>query len=134
MNEREENKQSADTNHGWTEDYDVTCEMTTAPDFTSRKISAQFGKGIVLANDVMTENPHVLYSSKSAELALKDRLIAHYSDSKKKLEATVGMRSTDYGPLEPWQTHSPASNGSWAVMAQSIDWRDDVIKGTFFER
>lgn len=138
MNEREENKQSEDTNHGWTEDYDVTCELTTAPDLASRKISAQFGKGIVLANDVMTENPHVLYSSKSAELALKDRLIAHFSDSKKKLEATVGMLSNSYGPLEPWQTHSPTMNGtshgSWAVMAQSIDWRDDVIKGTFFER
>lgn len=134
MNESEENKSSEDTNHGWTEDYDVTCELTTAPDLTSRKLSAQFGKGVVLANDVMTENPHVLYSSKSAELALKDRLVAHYSDSKKKLEATVGMRSTDYGPLEPWQTHSPASNGSWAVLSQSIDWRDDVIQGKFFER
>lgn len=133
MNESEENKESEDIANGWTEDYEVDCELTTAPDLTSRKISAQFGKGIVLANDVMTENPHVLYSNKSAELALKDRLVAHYSDSKKKLEATVGMLS-DYGPLEPWQTHSPASNGSWAVLAQAIDWRDDIIDGKFFER
>lgn len=110
--------------------------MTTSPDFTSRKISAQFGSGIVLANDVMAENPHVLYSSKSAEKALKDRLIAHYADSKKMLEASVVMPPTfySYGPLQPWQTHSPNSQGSWAVLAQTIDWRDDVITGKFFER
>lgn len=133
MNENEQNESEGDTNHGWSDDYDVTCEMTTSPDFASRKLSAQFGKGIVLANDVMTENPHVLYSNKSADLALKDRLIAHYADSKKKLQATVGML-TAYGPLEPWQTHSPASHGNWAVLSQSIRWRDDTIQGQFYER
>lgn len=136
MNEREENVEKEDTEHGWVEDLDVEIPMTTAPDFTSRKISAQFGSGIVLANNVMEENPHVLYSSKSAELALKDRLVAHYSDSKKMLEASVVMPPTNYsyGPLQPWQTHSPNAQGSWAVLAQTIDWRDDVITGKFFER
>jgi len=52
------------------------------------------------------------------------------------LEASVVMPPTNnsYGPLQPWQTHSPDAQGSWAVLAQTIDWRDDVITGKFFER
>ena len=134
MNEREENSESEDTNHGWVEDLNVDIEMTTAPDLTSRKISAQFGEGIVLANDVMEENPHVLYNNKSSELALKERFINHYSDSKKLLEAKVGMIPNNFGPLEPWQTHSPDNVGNWCVLSQTINWRDELVEGMFFER
>jgi hypothetical protein len=134
MNEREQNSASEDTQHGWVEDMDVDIQMTTAPDFTSRKISAQFGEGIILANDVMDENPHVLYDNKSSELALKDRLISHYADSKKMLEAKVGMVENEFGPLQPWQTHSPDYVGNWCVLSQTIDWRDEIIEGMFFER
>lgn len=133
LNEDEENTATADTGNGWVEDIDVEIPMTIAVDRSSLKMSDQFGKGIILANDVDDENPHVLYNNKTPEEALKDRFVDHYSNSKKMLKASVQIPAT-YGPLQPWQTHSPDSQGSWALLAQTIDWRDDVITGKFFER
>ena len=135
-NEDDENVAKADTDNGWLEDLDIDIPLTIAVDRSSWKVSDQFGKGIILANNVRDENPHTLYDNKTPEEALKDRLVAHFSDSKKMLEASVVMPPTNnsYGPLQPWQTHSPDAQGSWAVLAQTIDWRDDVITGKFFER
>ena len=124
--------------------------IETSLNFTTRRIEttpatsrtrfpslvwAQFGSGIIMSNNV-AYIPSTLYSSKTPEEALKDRLVAHFSTSKKILEATVRMppQNWSYGPLQPWQSHSPDSIGTWAVLSQTIDWQEDTIEGMFFER
>lgn len=121
---------------GWSEDVNVDMEMTIAVDRSSSKISQQFGSGVILSNDVDAENPHTLYDGKTSERALCDRMAAHFSTSKKILEATVRMppQNWSYGPLQPWQSHAPDSIGTWAVLSQTIDWQEDTIEGMFFER
>jgi hypothetical protein len=129
-------------NNGCIDSIETTLNFTTrrieTTPATSRTrfpslVWAQFGSGIIMSNNVAS-TPTTLYDSKTPEEALKDRLVAYFSISKKMLEAKVGMVENEFGPLQPWQTHSPDYVGNWCVLSQTIDWRDEIIEGMFFER
>jgi hypothetical protein len=126
--------ESIETSLNFTTRRTETTPATSRTRFPSL-VWAQFGSGIIMSNNVLSI-PSTLYNSKTPEEALKDRLVAHFSTSKKILEATVRMppQNWSYGPLQPWQSHSPDSIGTWAVLSQTIDWQEDTIEGMFFER
>ena len=116
-----ENVYMVDIEGGWEEDLEINNKLTTWH-------TNQIGDGIILDDDM--EPVQYLYSNKTPERALVERMQAHYSTTKQML--TVQLAS-DGELLSPMHLHSPGSGDGMVCLAQSVDWRNDQITAYLFE-
>lgn len=88
----------------------------------------QIGWGIVLGAQMETVS--TLYSGKTPEDALADRMEAHYSTSKRKITAQLLGHGSMLPPTSPVL---PGSGTAMACLSQTVYWRDDMIEATLYE-
>lgn len=120
--EKKENQAKRDISSGFTENYVRECGLTTYR-------QGQFGKGIVLGADTLATPPLTLYDGKTAEEALRDRLVNAYSSSRERLSVTVRSSGNLLSACGKYRMH--AGGDEYICVSQDVDWRSDEIRGRF---
>jgi len=125
--------------NGFIDDYSQDCGLTTRvssyatsavhPSYRSLTW-AQYGTGIVMTDNLMDDPPQNLYDSKTPEQALADRMSAYFSASRQLIRASYFSNKL----LLPWNKYTLDSSAyQLMVMAQTMDWRKEVVTGYFYE-
>ena len=136
------NIEKRDISQGFVDDYESECQLTTRVLQTDPAPSAgrsgsqallrwsERGTGIILASTLTATPPNVLYADKTPEVALADRLVAYYKQSRKKI--TAYLRGDI--PLAPWLMQKiGARTEQYVVLSQQMDWKRGQIAADLYE-
>ena len=115
--EKTENKETQTIEGGYDDEYNVDFKLTTY-----RK--GEFGWGIIMGRGGNDAVPTVLYSNKTPEKALVDRLAAYYGQSRRQVVMDLKV---DGQMLYPFNKHYVQNAGTFACLSQSVDWANDTV-------
>jgi hypothetical protein len=122
--EKKENQAKQDIEAGFTENYVSECGLTTYRE-------NQFGTGIVIGADASATPPTTLYGGKSAEEALKERAVAVFSKSKKRLGVTVRGEGSLLDACKRYRV--AMRDEEYICVGQSVNWKSDEVMAALIE-
>ena len=135
------NIEEREIGQGFVDDYESECQLTTrvlqtdpAPADRSGSQAllrwSERGTGIILAPTLTATPPNTLYAGKTPEVALADRLVAYYKQSRKKI--TAYLRGDI--PLAPWLMQKIGTRTEqYVVLSQQVDWKRGQIAADLYE-
>ena len=91
----------------------------------------QIGYGIIL--NASTAPVASLYNNNTPEQALATRMYAHYQVQKKKITAQLKSEKY-YAMLNPMNLHIPGSGSGMVALYQSVDYRNEIVTASLFEK
>lgn len=115
--EKTENTQTVSIEGGFDDEYNVGFKLTTYR-------RGEFGWGIIMGRGGNDAVPTVLYSNKTPEKALVDRLAAYYGQSRRQVVMDLKV---DGQMLYPFNKHYVQNAGTFACLSQSVDWANDTV-------
>lgn len=121
--EKKVNEEKRDINGGFNDEYTVECGLTTYQD-------GEFGTGVVLGSLLTGSIPTTLYSNKTAEAALADRIAGYFATSK--CEVVAELKITGQ-MLDACKRHSIGDGKSYTCVSQQVNWKDDTVKARLCE-
>lgn len=121
--EKKVNEETRDVNLGYNEEYVVENGLTTYRD-------GEFGSGVVLGYSLTGTIPATLYSNKTAEAALADRIAAYFASSKSEVVAELKITGQ---MLDACKRHNIGDGKSYVCVSQQVNWVEDTVRARLCE-